>query len=155
MADEILTRLAEPQDADIIAGFNISMAAETEDKELPADVVSKGVRALFDRPDYGFYVVAQVADEIVGSLMITYEWSDWRCGVFWWIQSVYVPAPWRKKGVFRKMYEFLQSKASEQPDVCGFRLYVEKNNTIAQSTYEKIGLEEIYYRVYEQAFPVG
>lgn len=155
MADEIITRLAVPSDAEVIADFNIAMALETEDKQLPADVVRRGVQGLFDKSDYGFYVVAQVDDEIVGSLMITYEWSDWRSGVFWWIQSVYVAAPWRQKGVFRQMYEFLKDKASQQSDICGFRLYVEKSNSAAKSTYEKIGLNEIYYRVYEEAFLNG
>lgn len=152
MDNEIVVRLAERNDAGVIADFNISMAMETEDKELCGDVVKQGVLGLFDRPEYGFYVVAKVGDEIAGSLMITYEWSDWRSGLFWWIQSVYVRSEFRQKGVFRKMYDFLKRRASQQEEVCGFRLYVEKSNTIAQSTYEKIGLCEIYYRVYEEAF---
>lgn len=152
MDNEIAVRLAEPKDVDDISKFNISMALETEDKQLNADVVRRGVGGLFDRPEYGFYVVAQVGDTVAGSLMITYEWSDWRAGVFWWIQSVYVRSEYRQKGVFREMYGFLKEQALQQEYVCGFRLYVEKSNTIAQSTYQKLGLEEIYYRVYEQAF---
>jgi ribosomal protein S18 acetylase RimI-like enzyme len=152
MDNEIVVRLAERNDASVIADFNISMALETEGKELSVDVVRQGVLGLFDKPEYGFYVVAEFGGEIAGSLMITYEWSDWRSGLFWWIQSVYVRGEFRQKGVFRKMYDFLKERATQQTDICGFRLYVEKSNTIAQSTYEKTGLCEIYYRVYEDAF---
>ena len=152
MDNEIVVRLAERNDAGVIADFNISMAMETEGKELSGDVVRRGVLGLFDRPEYGSYVVAEVGGEIAGSLMITYEWSDWRAGLFWWIQSVYVRSEFRQKGVFRKMYDFLKERAMQEENICGFRLYVEKSNTTAQSTYGKIGMEEIYYRVYEEGF---
>ena len=152
MDNETVVRLAKRNDVDVIADFNISMAMETEDKELDRDVVRKGVRGLFDRGDYGFYVVAEIDEVVVGSLMITYEWSDWRAGLFWWIQSVYVRPEYRQKGVFREMYGFLKKTAERERGVCGFRLYVEKSNTAAQSTYERLGLGEIYYRVYEEAF---
>jgi len=149
---ETVIRLAGREDADIIAEFNVSMAKETEGKDLSGEVVRRGVLGLFEQGDYGFYVVAQVGDTVAGSLMITYEWSDWRAGVFWWIQSVYVRPEFRQQGVFREMYEFLREMASGREDVCGFRLYVEKSNAIAQNTYEKLGLSEVYYRVYEQTF---
>ncbi len=155
MSDKVTVRLARQTDIETIAAFNVAMARETEDKDLPGDRVCNGVRRLFDEPKHGFYVVAESGDAVVGSLMITYEWSDWRCGVFWWIQSVYVRPEFRKRGVFSMMHKFLKAAAAQETGVCGFRLYVEKNNAIARSTYEKLGLVEVYYRVYEEEFTVG
>ncbi len=152
MSDTVRVRLARRVDIDAIADFNVAMARETEDKDLARDRVGDGVGRLFEEPKHGFYVVAESGDAVVGSLMITYEWSDWRCGVFWWIQSVYVRPEWRQRGVFSAMHDFLKVAASQDDDVCGFRLYVEKTNAIARSTYEKLGLAEVYYRVYEEEF---
>ena len=152
MNDNVTVRLARRGDIDSIAGFNVAMAHETEDKDLPPDRVCDGVRRLFDEPKYGFYVVAESGDAVVGCLLITYEWSDWRCGVFWWIQSVYVRSEYRKRGVFSMMHEFLKAAASQERGVCGFRLCVEKTNAVAKSTYEKLGFAEAYYRVYEEEF---
>jgi len=152
MSDKATVKLARQTDIDTIAEFNVAMARETEDKDLLPNRVRDGVRRLFDEPKHGFYVVAESGDAVVGSLMITYEWSDWRCGVFWWIQSVYVRPEFRKRGVFSTMHEFLKTAASQDETVCGFRLYVEKTNAVARSTYEKLGLEEVYYRVYEEEF---
>ncbi len=154
MSDKATVRLARRADIDTITAFNVAMARETENKDLPPDRVHNGVRRLFDEPKHGFYVVAESGDAVVGSLMITYEWSDWRCGVFWWIQSVYVRPEFRKRGVLSTMYEFLKAAAARDEGVCGFRLHVEKTNTVARSTYEKLGLAEVYYRVYEQEFDV-
>jgi len=150
--DTIAVRPARRDDIEAIARFNVAMARETESRQLSLQRVRAGVKKLFDRPEHGFYVVAELRNEVAASLMITYEWSDWRCGVFWWIQSVYVRPEFRKRGVFSAMYEFLKTAASRQRDVCGFRLYVEKNNAIAASTYEKLGLAEVSYRFYEEEF---
>ena len=103
------------------------------------------------RPEYGFYVVAENSGGVVGTLMITTEWSDWRDGLFWWIQSVYVSPDFRRKGIYRQMYQYIRSLASENADICGYRLYVEKDNTIAQQTYETLGMAETDYLLYEQS----
>jgi len=107
---------------------------------------------LFKNPKHGFYVVAEIADEIVGSCMVTYEWSDWRCGVFWWIQSVYVRPEFRRRGIFRKLYEFLKEMALQEQNVCGFRLYVEKLNHTGQNTYSGVGMKPSPYMFYEKSF---
>ena len=152
MSEDVRIRLAERGDADAIVRFNVAMARETEDKELSASVVTRGVHGLFDDPGRGFYVVAEMGEEVVGSLMITYEWSDWRCGVFWWIQSVYVRPDFRRRGVFTKLHEFLRGRASEECGVCGFRLYFEQSNHRAQTTYGKIGMMKTSYGIFEQEF---
>lgn len=152
MPQDIQVRLAESRDAGAIVKFNVAMARETEHKELSQPVVTRGVQALFDNPQHGFYVVAESADEVAGSLMITYEWSDWRCGVFWWIQSVYVKPEFRRRGVFTRLHEFLRVRAAQDPDVCGFRLYFEQSNNAAATTYNKIGMTETSYRLFEQEF---
>ncbi len=152
MPQDIQVRLAESRDAGAIVKFNVALVLETEHKELLLPVVTRGVRALFENPQHGFYLVAETADEVVGSLMITYEWSDWRCGVFWWIQSVYVKPEFRRRGVFRKLHEFLRVRAAQDPDVCGFRLYFEQSNDVAQTTYGKIGMTKTAYGVFEQEF---
>ena len=150
MNDEILIRLADRQDADILTEFNILMARETEGKTLAPEVVGSGVKHLLQNHRNGFYVVAEKQDDVVGSLMVTSEWSDWRDGIFWWFQSVYVRRQCRRQGVFRKLYEFVKSRADKEPDVCGLRLYVEQNNITAQKTYSAIGMEETHYKIFEE-----
>jgi len=152
MAKEIEIRLAQGGDADAIAGFNIAMALETEDKALSPDVVRRGVHGLLANPAYGFYVVAEIAGAVVGSLMITYEWSDWRSGVFWWIQSVYIVPDYRRAGVFSKLYKFVQGKAGEEPEVCGLRLYFERSNETAKAVYRKLQMRETNYGIFEEEF---
>jgi len=93
-----------------------------------------------------------VAGQVVGCAMITYEWCDWRCGLFWWIQSVYVDPEFRRQGIFRRLYEFLKDRASRENDVCGFRLYVEHSNHTGQSTYAELGMKEISYKFFEESF---
>lgn len=146
---EVLVRQAKDSDWEVIAGFNKAMALETEGKELAEEVVTKGTKGLLEKADYGFYVVAENGGEVAGSLMITFEWSDWRNGVFWWIQSVYVKPEYRKGGVFRKLYEYVRRQASERDDVCGLRLYVEKDNDRAQAVYDRLGMEKTNYLLYE------
>jgi len=142
-------RLATEADINPLVEFNQAMALETEGKHLDAGKLRPGVSAVFGDPNKGFYVVAEDGRRIVGGLMVTFEWSDWRNGWFWWIQSVYTLPEARGKGVYRRLYEFVKSKAKGQ-NVCGFRLYVEKENELAQKVYEKLGMERTYYLMYEE-----
>ncbi len=150
MSNGWLVRLAEDKDSETIADFNIAMAWETERKKLELPVVVKGVQTLLNNPRHGFYVVVETAGAVAGSCMVTYEWSDWRCGLFWWIQSVYVKPEFRRQKVFSTLYEFLKEKASREPNVCGFRLYVEGANRTAQNTYRQVGMEATSYKIFEE-----
>lgn len=148
-------RLARATDAETLVEFNRAMARETEGLELPPETLTAGVRGLLSSLQYGFYVVAEHEDgrggrESVGSLMVTYEWSDWRDGLFWWIQSVYVRPAYRRRGVYRRLYEFVKELAAREPNVRGFRLYVERENRVAQSTYERLGMRRSHYLMYEE-----
>lgn len=143
-------RRADASDIDVIVEFNRGIARETENIELKPDVLRAGVTALFDNPAYGFYVVAEIERAVVGALMITKEWSDWRNGMFWWVQSVYVRPGQRRQGVYRALYEHVRQLAAEQGNVCGFRLYVEHANQVAQHTYRALGMQPTPYRVFEQ-----
>ena len=148
----LLIRPAEKKDLETIAKFNVLMAQETENKSLDESIVSKGVANLFTQPNFGFYLVAEQDKEIAACLLITYEWSDWRNGLFWWIQSVYVDNNYRCQGIFRKMYEHLTVLSNEKDDVCGLRLYVEKDNRHAQQTYRSMGMSETDYCLFEDIF---
>lgn len=152
MNEEILIRLATREDAAAMVDFNQAMALETEGKRLETTVLQSGVGAVFEDQNKGFYVVAaDAAGRIVGGLMVTFEWSDWRNGWFWWIQSVYVVPAARGRQIYRRLYDFVRKKAADQGDVCGFRLYVEKENTKAQKVYEKCGMHASYYLMYEES----
>lgn len=142
-------RIATSEDAASLVEFNQAMALETEGKRLDSRTLENGVKAVFQDDKKGFYAVAEDDDRIVGGLMVTFEWSDWRNAWFWWIQSVYTLPEFRGKGVYRCLYEFVQQKAAVQDDVCGFRLYVEKENLIAQKVYENLGMESSHYLMYE------
>ncbi len=142
-------RAAEPSDLDTIADFNVAMALEAEHKHLDPDTVRGGVAAALTDPAKGRYFIAERDGRVVGQLMITYEWSDWRNGVFWWIQSVYVHPQARQSGVFTALFRHLESQARSEPGVCGLRLYVEHGNTRAQSTYRHCGMRDAGYRVME------
>ncbi len=147
---DLLIRNAQLKDAEIIASFNIAMAMETENKELNPTIILAGVQSLIARPHAGFYLVAEVEHTVVGSLMITTEWSDWRNGLFWWIQSVYIQPEFRRQGIYRKLYEKVKLMAIEIPEVCGFRLYVEKENLTAQKTYTTLGMHQTHYLIFEE-----
>ena len=149
MPHNLTIRKASESDADSIIQFNIAMAMETEGKTLKRDEIEPGVQALFKKPEYGFYIVAVADGKLVGSLMVTFEWSDWRNGVIWWIQSVYVIPEFRRNGVYRSMYSKIKKMADREPDVQGFRLYVEKENIAAQKTYGALGMEETQYKMFE------
>ena len=143
-------RLATRTDIDALVGFNKSMALETEDKVLEPDVLRPGVAAVFEDANKGFYVVAELDGNASAGLLITYEWSDWRNKWFWWIQSVYVLPQYRGRSVYRRMYEFVKTLADERGDVCGFRLYVERENERARQVYEKLGMHQSHYLAYEE-----
>ncbi|MCZ6711700.1 MAG: GNAT family N-acetyltransferase [Gammaproteobacteria bacterium] len=132
------------------------MAAESEDKGLNNDILRRGVAYLMDHPADGFYLVAELLTEhnaeVVGSLMVTFEWSDWRCGRFWWIQSVYVSPGHRRKGVYSALHESVRQQALADPEACGIRLYVDKENLGAQATYANLGMAQTAYRLYEEEF---
>ena len=143
---------AGPRHSKVIAEFNQAMAIETEGRKLPGDKIHPGIKAILQDSSLGLYLVALYQGEVVGCLAITYEWSDWRNGLFWWIQSVFVVPSHRTKGVFTGLYSHVKDLASSQPDVCGIRLYVEKENTTAQQTYKKLGMIETHYRIMEEVF---
>ncbi len=151
--DPFTIRKATARDAATLVAFNKAIARETEHRELRHDVISAGVAALFDNPALGFYLVAEHRDDVVGSLMVTTEWSDWRNGVFWWVQSVYVTSHLRRQGVYRRLYQHAQSLADAEPNVCGFRLYVERDNSVAQQTYGALGMKPTPYLIYEHLDP--
>ncbi len=148
-ADDII-RTARIEDASTIIEFNRRLARETEHRELDPDTIAAGVRAILLDSSKGRYFVAESGGTVVGQLMHTWEWSDWRNGQIWWLQSVYVTAHHRGRGVFRNLFEHVHRLASATPGVVGLRLYVEKQNAPAQSTYLKLGLEETSYIVLEQ-----
>ena len=149
----LVTREAVAGDAATLAGFNRAMALETESKSLPMETLLPGAQAVLGDPRHGFYVVADVGSEIAGSLLVTYEWSDWRNGRFWWIQSVYVRPGFRRRGVYRALHEFVRDRARSAGDVVGIRLYVERDNGAAQRTYAALGMAETPYRIYEEMLP--
>lgn len=142
-------RRAEADDIAVLVDFNLKMAAETEEKSLDRAVLTSGVSAVLNDSSKGFYLVAEKQANIIGGLLITFEWSDWRNKWFWWIQSVYVVEESRGEGVYRALYEKVRSMAEKQGDVCGFRLYVEHENTVAQNVYEKLGMNRSGYLMYE------
>ena len=146
----VVVRDARLRDLPALTEFNMAMARETENKILSAAKVKAGMRAVIRHPGHGFYLVAELNGRIAGSLLITREWSDWRDGVFWWIQSVYVPPEFRKRGIYRALYDAVKDRAKSNPEVCGFRLYVEKTNRAARAVYSKLGMVETEYRIYEE-----
>ena len=138
-------------DAVVIAEFNRRMAKETENMILDENVILNGVKNLMQQPDLGFYIVAKIENQVCGCLMITKEWSDWRNGLIWWIQSVYIHPDHRRKGIFRKMYQYISDYAKEQ-GIIGLRLYVEHSNSVAQKTYSELGMKKCDYHIFEQIF---
>ena len=143
-------RLAVSSDAAALVKFNQAMALETEGKHLPPETIAAGVNAVFADEKKGFYVVVEKDTAIVGGLMVTYEWSDWRDKWFWWIQSVYILPEGRGQKLYSRMYEFIKQKAANDRNVCGFRLYVENDNVHAQKVYEALGMESSHYLMYEE-----
>ena len=148
----IQIREGRPEDATIIADYNRRMALETEGKELDSEIVGKGVAQGLLHPDKCRYFVAEIGDSVIGQAMVTYEWSDWRNGDLWWIQSVYVHPDHRRQGIFKRLYQHIETLARENKNVRGLRLYVEQENEAGQTVYKKLGMSHAGYHVYEREF---
>ena len=142
-------RNAKETDLKDIASFQVLMAKETEDLQLDEKTVYAGVKAVMDDPSKGRYFVAEANGQAVASLLITYEWSDWRNGNIFWIQSVYVLPEYRKQGIFRNLYLHVKALAEASTDIAGIRLYMELNNGRARKVYENMGMQNGHYEVFE------
>lgn len=149
MNDGVLIREALPEDAPVIVDFQIRMARATEELELDLGTVTRGVAAVFADPAKGTYWVAEAGGRVIGSLLTTFEWSDWRNGTVLWIQSVYVLPEWRRRGVYRMLYEHLRRRVERSPGLRGLRLYVDQRNAAAQEVYERLGMTKEHYQLYE------
>lgn len=148
-ASDCTIRAAVANDAEVIAAFNSAMALETEGRRLDPAAVRRGVGRVLADARLGTYHVVERAGQVVGQLLVTYEFSDWRDGLFWWIQSVYVAPAARRGGVYRALYEHVLAQARATAGVCGVRLYVDQDNTAAQEVYLRLGMTETAYRMYE------
>jgi GNAT superfamily N-acetyltransferase len=154
--DHLNVRLARPEDAAMIVSFSAAMALETEGRHLDRERLHDGTIALLESPDRGFFMVAELEQagerQLLGQLMITYEWSEWRNGAFWWIQSVYVDPIWRRKGIYRRLHDTVVAIGKADTKMCGIRLYVARDNHAAQTVYRRVGLTPSMYDVYEDDF---
>lgn len=148
-SETIVIRAASPADAEAVVEAQLRMARETEDLELDPSVVARGVQAVLEDASKGRYYVAEIAGTVAGTLLTTYEWSDWRNGTILWIQSVYVWPEHRRSGVFRALYGHLRGRVETAPDLLGLRLYVERSNTVAHRVYEAMGMRSDHYVTYE------
>ena len=152
MTDKVHIRRATPSDFGFIVESNVAMASETEGLALAEDIVRPGVAAVLADDSLGFYLVAEVDGQLAGQLMVTFEWSDWRNGLWWWIQSVYVQAEFRRRGVYSALHRHVAEAAQAAGGVCGIRLYVEQDNIIAQQVYESLDMYRTRYQMYEAEF---
>lgn len=150
---EIRIRRAQFEDWPTLAEFNRRLARETEGRELDPETVRAGVRAVLQRPSRGLYFVAESGSDVVGQVLCTHEWSDWRNGDLWWLQSVYVQVEYRQRGVFRRLWEHVLQAAEAEPEVVGLRLYVEHDNQTAIAAYQRLGWESAGYLVLERMLP--
>ncbi len=148
----LTVRPATLRDLSVLVDFNAALALETEARDLDRTTLERGVAALLEDAAKGRYFVAERERAVVGALCITYEWSDWRNGVFWWIQSVYVHAGARREGVYTALHRDVEARARASAGVCGLRLYVDRGNARAQSVYAALGMHESHYRFYELEF---
>lgn len=150
-------RDALASDRDTIVDFNLRLADESEGMQLDREVVTRGVALVLEDAGRGRYFLAEQKGQVIGQTMITFEWSDWRCGWFWWIQSVYVHPDHRGRGVFRGLLDHVMNHAGERNDVCGVRLYVDLDNQAAQQVYDRTGLPRAHYEMREVDFhrPAG
>ena len=142
-------RKALNKDIDVIARYNYNLAYETENKILNMNILTKGVEAIIKDENKGIYHVCEINGEVVGQIMYTFEWSDWRNGTFLWVQSVYVDKEHRGKGVFKSLYNYIKSICDNDDNICGIRLYVEKENYVAQKTYSNLSMSQCNYYMYE------
>ena len=149
MSIKLIIREASASDITVLAQNNQALALETENLQLNSETILAGVSNALEREDC-HYFVAELNGEVAGQTMITYEWSDWRNGVMWWIQSVYVRPEHRKKGVFRSLFNHIESLARNDPEVKALRLYVMENNPSGKNTYKNLGMEDSGYIVYEK-----
>lgn len=149
MSAPFTVRPGRPEDAPAILDFQLRMARETEELELDPETVRRGVEAVFADPARGAYYVAEAGGEVLGGLLTTSEWSDWRAGTILWIQSVYVRPEHRGRGIYRALYEHLQTLVESSPDLRGLRLYVDRRNTGAQRVYERMGMDGGHYMTFE------
>jgi GNAT superfamily N-acetyltransferase len=145
----ITVRDATSADIDAIVGYNQRLAGETEGKSLDPAVIGAGVRRGFSSPGMCRYFVAEAGGRVIGTTMLTYELTDWRDGVIWWLQSVFIEPEFRRHGVFRAIYRHIETLARQHPDVRGLRLYVHRDNARAMKTYEALGMEKAEYELYE------
>jgi GNAT superfamily N-acetyltransferase len=145
----LIVRPAIATDVATIVRFNVALALETENRTLDPERLRKGVQAVLDDPEKGRYFIAEEHGRTVGQVLVTYEWSDWRNGSFWWLQSIYVAERSRGRGVFQELYNHLNSLARSEPDVCGLRLYVARGNVQAQQAYRNVGMADSGYLVLE------
>lgn len=153
MTTTTTVRAACRDEAPRLAAWAAAMALETEHKHLDPETVLCGVQRVLDDAGRGRYLIAERDGEAVGTLMLTYEWSDWRCAQWWWIQSVYVEPSHRRQGIYAALYRHVRDEALARRDVCGLRLYVEKENAVAQRTYDQLGMRDAGYFLYEEAMP--
>jgi ribosomal protein S18 acetylase RimI-like enzyme len=149
----IKVRSAVPADYSLIVDFQIKMAFETEGINLAENRLTQGVLAVFAQPEKGQYFIAETAGKACASLLITYEWSDWRNSTIWWIQSVYVMPEFRQKGVYKAMYAYVKQLAEANKQIGGIRLYVDKTNQTAQKAYAALGMNGDHYQVFEWMKP--
>jgi GNAT superfamily N-acetyltransferase len=154
MPSKFAIRPAVLDDAETIVEFNDRLARESESKELSRDTLRAGVRALLNDRSLGRYFMALDGQQVVGQTMLTYEWSDWRNGQIWWIQSVYVVPEYRRHGVYRALHRHIRDLALADPGIAGLRLYCDTRNQLAQQVYQNVGLQPAGYMVFEEMFPV-
>lgn len=145
----IIIRGATREDISTIVKFQQNMAMETESMTLDTTIVNKGVNHVFDQPENGFYLVATEKDVVVGSMLLTPEWSDWRNATWLWIQSVYVGTEHREKGVFKSLYKHIQDIVNKTEEYAGLKLYVDQDNKRAQEVYKKLGMDLSHYQLFE------
>jgi GNAT superfamily N-acetyltransferase len=150
---QLQLRQATLADAEVVARCSTEMAWETEYLRLDAERVRRGVEAALRDPSKGFYVVAVLDGKVVGQSMVTFEWSDWSNGMRWWVQSVYVSPEVRRRGVYRALFQYLLELARSDGTVCGLRLYVHRENRLAQTVYRRLGFREVHYLLYELGLP--
>lgn len=146
-------RQATIQDKEVLKNFQLQMAWETERLQLDKGTLDKGLESVLTDPEKGKYFIAEEKGIVIACLMLTPEWSDWRNGIVWWIQSVYVINEYRRKGVYRKLYEHVKSWVSSEETYKGIRLYVEKDNHIAQQVYSALGMDGEHYKLFEWMKP--
>jgi GNAT superfamily N-acetyltransferase len=149
--NNVQVRMAGIEHLNVLVDFNVAMALETEKRELDPILVRSGVNAVLTGKGIGFYVVAEYTGLTVGGLLVTYEWGDWRNAYFWWIQSVYVLPTYRTVGVYRSMQRYVSLEA-RRGGACGLRLYVDKDNEVAQRVYSRMRMQRTHYDMFELEF---